>query len=262
MDRIVQMIDEKDFKNTGKSLNELLEDYENGEISLDEIFKISDKEVQPMYDASKDRLTVNQEQTQQQETVVQDNSALLENSHMDTEYIVNGVPMNIDEQWLQFFQDAQERGEDLDEAYESYKKEQEIEEIESKRAQEEVKEDKSQEEQEQEEVVVEEDGTVKKQAEEENELTAESIEVEGSEFFDLTDIDTSKKSKKTKKVAVVEKDEDGNLTNVQIFKPVEFFRQNQVTTHEFEETVSELTALTIDKNTPEKENSEEEISQD
>ena len=61
---------------------------------------------------------------------------------------------------------------------------------------------------------------------------------------------------------MVEKDEDGNLTNVQIFKPVEFFRQNQVTTHEFEETVSELTALTIDKNTPEKENSEEEISQD
>ena len=30
MDRIGQMIDEKDFKNTGKSLNELLEDYENG----------------------------------------------------------------------------------------------------------------------------------------------------------------------------------------------------------------------------------------
>ena len=262
IDKMNSFLDAEDFKNTGKSLNELLSEYENGEISsLDEIFKISDKEVQPMYDASKDRLTVDQEQIQQQEALVQDNSSLLENSHMDTEYIVNGVAMNIDEEWLQFFQDAQERGEDLEEAYENYKKEQEVEEIETKKT-EERKEDKAQDEQQQEDIVVEDDGTVKIQAEEETELSAETIEVEGNEFFDLTDIDTLKKSKKAKKVAVVEKDEGGNLTNVQIFKPVEFFRQSEVTTHEFEETISELTALTRDRNASEKENSEEEISQD
>lgn len=84
MDRIKQMVDAENFKDTGKSLQELLSEYENGEISsLDEIFKISDKEVQPMYDASKDRLTVDQEQIQQQEALVQDNSSLLENSHME-----------------------------------------------------------------------------------------------------------------------------------------------------------------------------------
>lgn len=198
---------------------------------------------------------------QGREDDIQDNSSLLENSHMDTEYIVNGVAMNIDEEWLQFFQDAQERGEDLEEAYENYKKEQEVEEIETKKT-EERKEDKAQDEQQQEDIVVEDDGTVKIQAEEETELSAETIEVEGNEFFDLTDIDALKKSKKAKKVAVVEKDEGGNLTNVQIFKPVEFFRQSEVTTHEFEETISELTALTRDRNASEKENSEEEISQD
>lgn len=199
--------------------------------------------------------------TQGREDDIQDNSSLLENEHMDTEYIVNGVKMNIDEQWLQFFQDAQEKGEDLAEAYENYKKEQEVEEIEAKKT-EERKEDKAQDEQEQDEVIVEEDGTVKKQAEEETELSVEKIDVEGNEFFNLSDMDTLKNSKKSKRVAVVEKDEDGNLTNVQILKPVEFSKQTELTTHEFKETVSELTTALSIENTHEKENGDEEISQD
>lgn len=199
--------------------------------------------------------------TQGREDDIQDNSSLLENEHMDTEYIVNGVKMNIDEQWLQFFQDAQEKGEDLAEAYENYKKEQEVEEIEAKKT-EERKEDKAQDEQEQDEVIVEEDGTVKKQAEEETELSVEKIDVEGNEFFDLSGMDTLKKSKKSKRVAVVEKDEDGNLTNIQILKPVEFSKQTELTTHEFKETVSELTTALSIENTHEKENGDEEISQD
>lgn len=199
--------------------------------------------------------------TQGREDDIQDNSSLLENEHMDTEYIVNGVKMNIDEQWLQFFQDAQEKGEDLAEAYENYKKEQEVEEIEAKKT-EERKEDKAQDEQEQDEVIVEEDGTVKKQAEEETELSVEKIDVEGNEFFNLSDMDTLKNSKKSKRVAVVEKDEDGNLTNVQILKPVEFSKQTELTTHEFKETISELTTALSIENTHEKENGDEEISQD
>lgn len=224
---------------------------------------IKDSELIEIFKQASVDLEVGKMQEQRVEEV-EDNSALLENAHMDTEYIVNGVAMNIDEQWLQFFQDAQNRGEDLEEAYENYKKEQEIEEIEARTTQEEKKEDKSQGEQEQEVVVVEEDGTMKQPAEEETELSAETLEVEENEFFDLTDISTLKNSKKSKRVAIVEKDEAGNLTNVQIFKPVEFFKQNEVTTHEFKEAVSEIASLTVDKDKSDigKENEEEEIGQE
>lgn len=179
--------------------------------------------------SSKDNLTVEQAQLQQNFQ----NASLLKNEHMDPIYILNGATVTIDEEWLQFFQDIQEKGGDLEQAYEIYRKEQEIEEIEAETAQENTEKEEVQEEQE--EIVTLENRT-SKQPIEENELSAETLEVAEDRDLGLTDIS---KSKKSKKVAVVKKDDDGKLTDVQIFKPLEFefFRQSEITTEEWQEAV-------------------------
>lgn len=246
MYRIGQMVDDKDFKNTGKSLQELLSEYENEKISLDEIFKISDKEVQPMYDASKDRLTVNQEQTQLQEAIVQDNSAPIENTHMDPIYIEKNDTLEIDEEYFQVFQTAQDKGEDLEEAGKKYTKEKEREKEESKRTQETT--------QREDEKILETKDTHKQEfvVAEQNETSSQTIDSDlRVEELSMKDTNSLKKSEKK---GNKKKEKEGNS---QFLDPIEFSRTQLITTPEINEAISGLK-----EPQHEKENGDEEISQD
>lgn len=199
-----------------------------------------------------------------------DNSAPLPNTEMDNTYIVNGVLMNIDEEWLQFFQEAQERGEDLEQAYEEYKKQQEIEEIDAKaKTEENDKKEVSQENAEQEanrkeEIIIDEEETAKETPDEEIELSSDILENSENEFSELSGTDNLRKTKKSKKVAVVEKDENGNLTNVQVFKfnPVSYTKNSGLSMHELDEEIKgfgELTAQKDEKDVINTEKKEEEV---
>lgn len=186
---------------------------------------------------------------------------------MDNTYIVNGVPMNIDEEWLQFFQEAQERGEDLEQAYEEYKKQQEIEEIEGiaktgeKDKKEVSQENAGQEANRKEEIIIDEEETVKETPDEGVELSSDVLENSENEFSELSGTDNLRKTKKSKKVAVVEKDENGNLTNVQVFKfnPVSYTKNSGLSMHELDEEIKGFGELAAQKDEISTEKSEETV---
>ena len=254
------------FEELENTANMDLEKIQNEITSEKDTELIKDTELVEIFKQASVELAVGEvEQTRGKGEV--DNSAPLPNTEMDNTYIVNGVPMNIDEEWLQFFQEAQERGEDLEQAYEEYKKQEELEEItttaktEEKDKKEVSQENVEQEANRKEEIIIDEEETSKETPDEETELSSDILENSENGISELSATDSLKKTKKSKKVAVVEKDENGNLTNVQVFKfnPVSYTKNAGLSMHELDEEIKEFGELTAQKDEINTEKTEEEV---
>ena len=254
------------FEELENTANMDLEKIQNEITSEKDTEPIKDTELVEIFKQASVELAVGEvEQTRGKGEV--DNSAPLPNTEMDNTYIVNGVPMNIDEEWLQFFQEAQERGEDLEQAYEEYKKQEELEEItttaktEEKDKKEVSQENVEQEANRKEEIIIDEEETSKETPDEETELSSDILENSENGISELSATDSLKKTKKSKKVAVVEKDENLNLTNVQVFKfnPVSYTKNAGLSMHELDEEIKEFGELTAQKDEINTEKTEEEV---
>lgn len=191
------------------------------------ISKITDKEMQPMYDASKDRLDVtDKEQSQQHDAPEGLDESAVQSTEVDGIYIVNGVQMEVDEEFTKIAMEAQERGEDPEKAILEYY-EQQQENADSERASEDKEEHI-----EPEIIVVDERGEQVQNQEAAMQDDFFKVAEETGEELQASD--------KNENIIVIKKDKEGSI---QVFRPSSFLKvvkQSEVT---FDQVKQEQEAL-------------------
>lgn len=97
------------------------EDRNSNIYSILGISKITDKEMTPLYEASKDRIDVDENiQEQHQDETSIDMKSAIESTEVDGIYIENGVLMQVDKEYTEIAMEAQAKGEDPEKALEEY----------------------------------------------------------------------------------------------------------------------------------------------
>lgn len=188
----IELSSEPDFKSTNI-------------YSLLGISKITDKEMQPIYDASKDRISVDEQQ--QSQIVDSENSKPILTEQVDELYIVDGVVMKIDEKCSEIAIKAQEEGRNPEEALAQYFEEQELEN------------NKESDRDGQEDIKV----TNVNSGERTLGVQAEEIKTD-----DSNSIKYIGKTEESKRAILTEKDENGNVTKIKVLRPIQFLKKTSI----------------------------------
>lgn len=217
-------------------------------ISKDEI---KDYEISELFEKISVELQVGEiEQIQEVE-----NSAPIEEIDAHKEFIEQHENFEIDPMWEEMCRDAQAKGKVLKgktliELLEKYKDEIDLADSEKKTN---VPEDRG------EKAGSDEQSKPETPLVETVEIQAEHSNIEEQENIGLTDemleeseteskIEHFGKKGKNERVAVIEKDEQGNVTNVQVFKPVDFLKSSNITFGQIEEQQQILTEIVKGQN--------------
>lgn len=184
------------------------------------IGKITDKEIQPIYDSSKDRISV--DQRQQSKMGDFENSKPISTAQVDELYIVDGVVMKIDEKCSEIAINAQEEGRDPEEALAQYFEAQELEN--NKKSSREDQED-----------IEATNGNIR-------ERTA-GIQAEEIKTDDSNSIKYFGKTEESRRAILTEKDENGNVTKIQVLKPVQYTKLANLRYTDIEKEFKEVSTL-------------------
>lgn len=235
------------------------EDRNSNIYSILGISKITDKEMTPLYEASKDRIEVDENmQEQHQDETSKDMKSAIENTEVDGIYIENGVLMQVDREYTEIAMEAQARGEDPEQALEDYITSKELE---AKRESQEQTEEKVETEEEKSDSIPEIVVVDETQESMEQEVSVDENIQMPEELLDETQLSTDFDDKKqNENFVVMKKGKDGKI---QVLRPIQFLKKSGVTLEQVEEEYTifkEAVKETLREETEQSQNNENKMN--